>query len=91
MAIQEWKKFDVMSVAAVSAVIGVIMGLIIGVVIALFSAALAFAVPGMIGFGIFSIIAFPILYGVLGFVGGAIGTVIYNFAASKVGGIKVTV
>ena len=38
--------------------------------------------------GIIMMIAIPIFYGIMGFIGGAIGAVIYNIAAGIVGGIK---
>ncbi|MBI4392440.1 MAG: hypothetical protein HY556_01395 [Euryarchaeota archaeon] len=43
--------------------------------------------PGFAGFGIASLIIFPILFGILGYVMGAFGALIYNFAATKVGGL----
>jgi hypothetical protein len=38
--------------------------------------------------GLVMMIFFPIMYGLFGFVGGAIGAAIYNIAAGIVGGIK---
>jgi hypothetical protein len=34
-------------------------------------------------------VAFPLIYGVIGSIGGAIGALIYNIAAGIVGGIKI--
>ena len=45
-------------------------------------------VLGGIGFLAIAVLA-PIFYGVLGFVGGAIGAFIYNLAAKWVGGIEI--
>jgi hypothetical protein len=39
-------------------------------------------------FGIGAIILFPVLYGVLGLVGGAIGAALYNLFAGMFGGIE---
>jgi len=77
-----------------------IVGLIIGAVFALISlagmgmaASSDHAMPGMLGafVGAGAIILFPLMYGVLGFVGGLIGAVIYNFVAGLVGGIEVDI
>jgi len=43
---------------------------------------------GMI-FGFGSVVAFPILYGVLGFIGGIITAGIYNIVARWIGGIEI--
>ncbi len=39
-------------------------------------------------FGVGAIILFPLLYGVLGLLGGAIGAVLYNLFAGMLGGIE---
>ncbi|MEM7813593.1 MAG: hypothetical protein QW548_01695 [Candidatus Aenigmatarchaeota archaeon] len=88
MAVQEWKKFDVVRMATVSAAVSAVMGLILGIAVAVLGTAL---LPGMVGFGILSIVAFPIMYGIAGLVFGALGALIYNFVAEKIGGIRVTV
>lgn len=45
----------------------------------------------MQGLGVLAIIGFPLLYAVMGFVGGVVGAWVYNFAAGKIGGIKLVV
>jgi hypothetical protein len=40
-------------------------------------------------FGVGAIIFFPILYGVLGFIGSLIGAGIYNLLAAMVGGVEI--
>jgi len=88
MAVQEWKKFDVMRLATVSAAVGAIMGLILGIIVAAIGTSL---LPMAVGFGLLSVVAFPVMYGITGFVFGAIGAIVYNFVAEKIGGIRVTV
>jgi len=73
-----------------------LLGLIIGACISLFSLvgagfmrsqnAPAPAIAGMI-FGTMAIVMFPILYGVIGGVMGALSALLYNFAARLIGGL----
>lgn len=79
-------------------VIGLIIGVIYGLIFMIFGAAITAMAPrgqdGALGgistvvMGLVIMIAFPIFYGVLGFIGGAIGGLVYNLAAGVVGGIK---
>lgn len=46
-------------------------------------------VPYFSGGGAFMIVAFPLLFGAIGFVLGALGAFIYNIIALWVGGVKV--
>ena len=87
----EWKKFDIMSVAKIQAVIMAICGFIAGIIMAAIgeSAMLLTGVSGGAGLGIAAIVIFPITYAILGFVGGAIGAFIYNIVADKIGGVVV--
>ncbi len=48
----------------------------------------AFA-PQESGFGTMFAVAMPILYGIFGVIGGAIGAALYNLVAGWVGGIEV--
>jgi hypothetical protein len=74
-----------------------LLGLVAGVFFSLF-AFLGMAVPGagsaglgrMI-FGVFGVIFFPLMYGFFGGVLAALGAVVYNLAASWVGGLSVEV
>lgn len=89
------KRIGVMSLAKIMAILYAAIGLIGGVCVALFSmiAGSAFAQQGAaaglgMGFGLGSIILFPILYGVFGFIGGLISAWLYNVIAGSVGGIE---
>jgi hypothetical protein len=42
-------------------------------------------------FGVGAIVAMPILYGIMGVIGGALGALIYNVAAGAIGGIEIDV
>lgn len=95
MAKIEIRKYDVMSMAKMMGVMGVIMGFIIGVIIAVIAASLGAAASEVgvstfgfaAGLGVLAIIVVPIMYGIMLFVTGAIGAIIYNFIAEKIGGI----
>ena len=87
------KRFGILSVAKIAALLYAILGLIAGLFTALFSALFS-AVGGDgallgLGLGFFSIIVFPIFYGVLGFISAVIGVALYNLLARWVGGIQV--
>lgn len=86
------KYIDPISLAKVLAVIYLIIGFVIGLVFAALTS-LGALIPGngafAIMFGVAAIVVFPILYAVIGFVGGAILAIIYNFVASRIGGVKV--
>lgn len=85
------RKVGVLSIANISAMVNVFVGLLLGIfvtVVSLFSAASA-GVLGFLGIPTFlSIIIFPIVYGIFGFIGGAIGAIFYNFAAKITKGVK---
>jgi hypothetical protein len=74
------------------------LGLIFGVFFALLSSVAGFAAPnqgmpafmGMM-FGVGAIVLMPIFYGVMGFLSGAIGAVIYNVLAKWLGGVELNV
>jgi hypothetical protein len=79
-----------------SLLISVPYGLII-IVYSLFGAAMvggnaSFAVGGGgIVFGIVVMIGLPIMYSIMGFIGGALGALLYNLFANYVGGIEIEV
>jgi len=96
---QELKHINVLSFGKVMAIIGAIIGLILGILFAAQALMLGgmtggLGLPGAgligVGMGVASIVIFPIVYAIVSFIGGVIYAVIYNFVASKVGPIKIT-
>jgi hypothetical protein len=87
------KSVGVASVAKMYGAISAGVGLVIGVCIALASmigAGLAETTEGAMFapiFGVGAVVMMPILYGVMGVIGGAIGAVLYNVFAGMVGGV----
>ena len=101
MAEMTIKRFGVISVAKIYGlllfVVGLIIGVIYGLILILFGAAMTAVGPGRdaaaggistVVIGIIMMIAIPLFYGVLGFISGAIGALIYNAVAGVIGGIK---
>jgi len=92
------RKVEVLSVANISGVISAILGLLFGLFFALFASLLSSVFSAseqgpvsLLSFGSFgylSIIIFPIIYGILGFISGAVGAFLYNIAAKITKGIK---
>ncbi len=90
------KKLGVMSVAKLEAVVFAVVGLIEGIVFAIAStiissSASAMGIAGLellAELGVLAIIILPIVLGIFGFIAGAIGALIYNLIAGKVGGIE---
>jgi hypothetical protein len=102
MAMKEIKKIDVLSTAIMYGLTLAVIGLIIGLFAGLFmfiagSMAGAFVHEFPVGrglgagMGIAAVIFFPILYGALGFVFGALGAFLYNLIANWVGGVKIEI
>jgi len=97
-------KMGVFSVAKMQAVLGLVIGLIIGVIYGAFiilysligaslvggDAKLAVGGGGVV-VGIIVMIAVPITYAIVGFIGGAIGAFVYNIFAGMIGGIEMEV
>jgi hypothetical protein len=102
MAEMTIRRFSVFSVAKIQGLLAFVIGLLIGVIYGLsfmiFGAAISSLAPhgdsqamggaGAIVIGIIIMIAVPVFYGILGFVGGMIGALVYNAAAGIVGGIR---
>jgi len=97
------RKLGVLSVAKIYAVIMFVIMLLvciplgfIVIVMSLMGAGMAgsdgFAIGGGgVVIGIVYMIVPPIIYGIFGFIGGAIGALIYNIFAGMVGGIEIEV
>lgn len=84
------QKVDVLSSAKMMGMMFV-LGSLVGVAVFLVVAVFMFAVGGgnggaEIGGVFLSVIVAPVLYGILGFIGGAINAVIYNVVAGMGGG-----
>ena len=83
------KRMGVLSVAKVSAVTLAAMGLFIVLIVMLFGSLIGGAFGMMGEAGITAVIAAPIVYGILGFIFGALYAFIYNVSAGVVGGIEI--
>ncbi len=92
------KKIGVMSVAKISGAMYAVMGLLFGLAMSAIFSIIPMAsalsgnesgLPSWLGtsLGIGSLVVLPIVYGVLGFVLGAIGALLYNLFAGLVGGV----
>ena len=101
MAEMTIRRFGVLSVAKIYAlllfIVGLIIGVIYGLIFILFGAAMTAIGPGRdaaaggvstVVIGIVLMIGIPIAYGILGFISGAIGALVYNAAAGIMGGVK---
>lgn len=95
------RRIGVLSLAKIQGLLMFVIGLIIGVIYGLFFMIFGAAISQLgrgenqlaggvssVVIGLIMMIAIPVFYGVLGFVGGAISGFIYNVAAGVVGGIK---
>ncbi|MCY7376037.1 MAG: hypothetical protein LH472_08715 [Pyrinomonadaceae bacterium] len=98
------KKLGVLSVAKIYAAIFLVISLLVsipyGLVIIIFSLTGASTLGGQGGLalggggviiGLLVMIGLPIMYSAMGFVGGAIGALLYNLFAKFVGGIEIEV
>ena len=100
MAEMTIRRFGVLSVAKMNAIIWFIFGLIVGVLYGLFfilfGAAMSSIAPegqgmdatGSVVAGVVMMVAMPITYGIMGLIAGAIGALAYNILAGMIGGIK---
>ena len=93
------RKLGVWSFARMYATMSAAMGLLIGLLFACLSLVGAGFAPensqlpaGMAtAFGVGAVVVLPIVYGIFGLIGGAIGAGLYNVFASMVGGIELDV
>ncbi len=96
-------KFGILSVAKVQAVLMAIFGLIIGIMYGLIFMIMGAsmlsaagrsgtgAAGGSVVIGLVMMIAIPIFYGVIGFISGIIGALVYNLVAGIAGGIQMEI
>ena len=98
------KKLGILSVAKMYAAIMFVISLLISIPYGLFIIIFALTGASSLGgqgglalggggvvFGLLFMIGLPIFYGGIGFVGGAIGALLYNLFAGFVGGIEIEV
>jgi hypothetical protein len=98
------RKLGVLSVAKIQASIMFIISLLIsipyGLIVILYSLVGGSALGGNTGlgvgvggvvFGLLIMIGLPIMYSIIGFIGGAIASLLYNLFAGWVGGIEIEV
>ncbi len=101
MAEMTIRRFGVVSVAKMYGLLmflfGLIFGVIYGLILIVFGAAISAMGPGgdaaaggigTVAMGVGMMIGLPLFYGVLGFIMGAIGALIYNAVAGIIGGVK---
>jgi len=99
MAEMTIRRFGVLSVAKMYGLLmflfGLIFGVIYGLILIVFGAAISAmsrdaAAGGIstVAMGVGVMIGLPLFYGVLGFIMGAIGALIYNAVAGIIGGVK---
>ena len=94
------KSVNVLSCARLVAAIYGIFGLIFGLVFS-FIALTGFSIAAVGGeegpawlaavFGVGAVIALPVFYGVMGYLGGLVGSWVYNRAADVMGGLEIVV
>lgn len=85
---QVLKRVGVGSAAKISGILTAIVGLIVGVLFA-FAAMFNPAPGGFWGWWPIHLVAWPIVYGLLGVIFGALYAALYNVVAGWVGGIRV--
>jgi len=85
------KKIDVLSFAKLNAFIMAIMGLLIGLFLAGIggiASTMTGSMGAFAGMGLIGIIIIPIIYGVFGFIIGALSAWLYNLFAQWFGGVE---
>src|SRR5829696_412505 len=103
MAKVQIRRMGVLSCAKIYSITLAAMGLIIGVIYGLIFMVVGGAMmagggrdAGMAGgsslvIGLVMMIAIPVMYGIIGFIGGIIGALVYNVAAGVVGGLELEI
>jgi hypothetical protein len=95
------KRVGVVSLAKVMGVLYGGIGLLLGLLFSLFSLAGGSAMLAsgsedaglgggmMMGMGLAAVVVFPIMYGILGFIGGLISGALFNLASRFAGGLEI--
>ena len=103
MAKVQIKRMGVFSCAKIYSITLAAMGLIVGVIYGLIFIVLGGAMmagggrdSGLAGgstlvIGLVMMIAIPVMYGIIGFIAGIIGALVYNVAAGVVGGLELEI
>ncbi|HEY8010835.1 MAG TPA: hypothetical protein VIE67_07520 [Rudaea sp.] len=86
------KSISVLKLAIFQGAMGVALGLIAALLFMTFGSMIGgltnHAAAGMFG-GIAMLIFLPIMYGICGFIAGAVGAFVYNLVAGVVGGVEI--
>jgi hypothetical protein len=84
------QRINVAQLAKLMGVLDLMLGVVVGVCFYLFSTVAGSAASSMFPMmgGIGMLIFFPVMYGVFGFVGGALIAWLYNLVAGMVGGVE---
>jgi hypothetical protein len=92
----ELRKIGVLSVMKLSFVLYFLLGLLVGLMVAI--STMLFAplsgiegMPGGMLWGPLAVIVLPLLYGILGAAVTALGALIYNVLAARLGGVQVLI
>ncbi len=88
------KRIEPLSLAKVAGILYAFIGIIAGLFMWMFSGLMSNFGGGDADmfatmFGVGSVIIFPILYGIMGFILGFISAALYNVVADRIGGIEV--
>jgi len=83
------KRIGVLSFSKMYALTMGIFGFIFGILIALLSLAESISEDPLLSMGIVAIVVLPLLYGLIGFVGGAFSAWLYNILAKWIGGVEI--
>lgn len=91
---KEIRSIDPKSIFKIGLVIYLSLGLVFSILMLIFGAGVVGAVPfsarfGQLGIGVLGALLGTIVYGLVGAGVLALGAVLYNFVAHKIGGIKV--
>ena len=83
------RNINPIQLAIVTAVLEAVVGVLVGIIFGIFSSSMGALAPGA-NLGWLSVIIFPIVYAVFGFIAGIIGGFLYNLVAGWTGGVEMT-